>query len=182
MTTCLVITNIAFRKKNCSDMDLTKIMAVSGKPGLYQMVAKTRNGLVVESLLDGKRMPVFATDRSSALEDISIFTYEKDVPLKEVLWAIHQKYDGEKGPDPKSTPDEIKAAFEEVLPDYDKERVHVSDMKKVFAWYNILLEKDMISKPEEEEEEGKEDQDTDEPDTDEGDNQKENKDKPTDSL
>ncbi len=133
-------------------MDLSKIMAVSGKPGLYIMVAKTRNGLVVESLLDGKRMPVFASDRSSSLEDISIFTYEKDVPLKEVLWSIHQKYDGAKGPDPKSSPDELKAAFEEVLPDYDKDRVHVSDIKKIFAWYNILLDKDMISEPEEDEE------------------------------
>ncbi len=134
-------------------MDLNKIMTVSGKPGLYKVVAQTRNGLIAESLQDGKRMPIFSTDRSSTLEDISVFTYEKDMPLKEVLWAIYQKYDGQEGPDPKSSsPDELKTAFEEILPDHDKERVHVSDMKKIFSWYNILLEKDMISNPEEEEE------------------------------
>ncbi len=135
-------------------MDLSKIMTVSGKPGLYKVVAQTRNGLIAESLQDGKRIPIFATDRSSTLEDISVFTYEKDMPLKEVLWAIYQKYDGQEGPDPKSSPDELKTAFEEILPDHDKDRVHVSDMKKIFSWYNILLEKDMISNPEEEEKEG----------------------------
>ncbi len=129
-------------------MDLSKIMTVSGKPGLFKVVAQTRNGLIVESMQDGKRMPVFATDRSSTLEDISVFTYEKDVPLKDVLWAIHKQYEGKEGPDPKSTPDELKAAFEKVLPDYDKDRVHVSDMKKIFAWYRILLDEDMISDPE----------------------------------
>ncbi len=128
-------------------MDLSKIMTVSGKPGLYKVIAQTRNGLIVESMQDGKRMPVFATDRSSALEDISVFTYEKDMPLKEVLWSIHQKYEGQEGPDPKASPDELKAAFEEILPDYDKDRVHVSDMKKIFAWYRILLADDMISDP-----------------------------------
>lgn len=128
-------------------------MTVSGKPGLYKVVAQTRNGLIAESLQDGKRIPIFASDRSSALEDISVFTYEKDMPLKEVLWAIYQKYDGQEGPDPKSSPDELKTAFEEILPDHDKDRVHVSDMKKIFSWYNILLEKDMISNPEEEEKE-----------------------------
>lgn len=130
-------------------MDLSKIMTVSGKPGLYKVVAQTRNGLIVESFQDGKRMPVFATDRSSALEDISVFTHEKDMPLKQVLWAIYQKYEGKEGPDPKSSPDEMRAAFEEVLPDYDKDRVHVSDMKKIFTWYRILLAEDMISDPDE---------------------------------
>ncbi len=128
-------------------MDLSKIMTVSGKPGLYKVIAQTRNGLIVESMQDGKRMPVFATDRSSALEDISVFTYEKDMPLKEVLWAIHQKYEGQEGPDPKASPDALKTAFEEAIPDYDKDRVHVSDMKKIFAWYRILLAEDMISDP-----------------------------------
>lgn len=122
-------------------------MTVSGKPGLYKVVAQTRNGLIVESMQDGKRMPVFASDRSSALEDISVFTYEKDMPLKEVLWAIHQKYEGQEGPDPKSSPDTLRTAFEEVLPDYDKDRVHVSDMKKIFSWYRLLLAEDLISDP-----------------------------------
>ncbi len=128
-------------------MDLSKIMTVSGKPGLYKVVAQTRNGLIVESMQDGKRMPVFANDRSSALEDISVFTYEKDMPLKELLWAVYQQHEGQEGPDPKSSPDTLKTAFEEVLPDYDKDRVHVSDMKKIFAWYRILLAEQMISDP-----------------------------------
>ncbi len=134
-------------------MDLSKIMTISGKPGLFKVIAKTRNGLVVESLMDGKKLPVFASDRSSTLEDISIFTREQEMPLKDVLWKMNETYEGKPGLDPKSDPGKLKSAFEEILPDYDKERVYVSDMKKVFTWYNILLEKDMITKPEESEEE-----------------------------
>lgn len=130
-------------------MDLSKIMTISGKPGLYKMIAETRNGFVVESLLDGRKMPVFPTDRSSILEDISVFTMEKDVPLKNILWKIYELKEGKPALDAKqATPDEIRQAFEEVLPDYDKDRVYISDMKKIFTWYGILLEKDMISKPE----------------------------------
>ncbi len=150
-------------------MDLSKIMTVSGKPGLYKVVAQTRNGLIVESMQDGKRMPVFATDRSSALEDISVFTYEKDMPLKEVLWAIHQKHEGQEGPDPKSSPDTLKAAFEEVLPDYDKDRVHVSDMKKIFSWYRMLLAEDLISDPDAEAEDASDKEDGEEEGKDEDD-------------
>ncbi len=131
-------------------MDLSKIMTISGKPGLYRLVAQTRNGLVVESLTDGKRMPVFASDRSSALEEISLFTTDKEAPLKEVLWAIHEKLDKEELPGPKASADELRKAFEAVLPEYDRDRVYVSDMKKVFNWYRVLLEHDMISRPESE--------------------------------
>lgn len=130
-------------------MDLSKIMTISGKPGLYKMIAETRNGFVAESLLDGRKIPVFPTDRSSILEDISVFTLEKDVPLKNVLWKIYEQNDGKPAINAKqATPDEIRQAFEEILPDYDKDRVYISDMKKIFIWYGILLEKDMISKPE----------------------------------
>ncbi len=134
-------------------MDLSKIMTISGKPGLFKVMAKTRNGIVVESLTDGKRFPVFATERSSTLEDIRIFTKEQEMPLKDVLWKMHEAYEGNPGTDPKSDPDTLKSAFEEILPDYDTQRVYVSDMKKVFTWYNILLEKKMITRPEESEEE-----------------------------
>ncbi len=138
-------------------MDLSKIMTIAGKPGLFRVKAQTRNGLVVESLADGRKLPVFPTDRSSTLEDISIFTYEKEIPLKEVLWKIHELFEGKQGPDPKSHPDELRSKFEEILPEYDKERVYVSDIKKVYTWYNTLLEHDMISKPEEEGESKEED-------------------------
>ncbi len=142
-------------------MDLSKIMTIAGKPGLFRIKAQTRNGLVVESLLDGRKLPVFPTDRSSTLEDISIFTYEKEVPLKEVFQKIYKSAEGKPGPDPKSHPDELRAKFEEILPEYDKERVYVADIKKVFNWYNILLEHDLISETEEEEgkqEEGKQEE------------------------
>ncbi len=132
-------------------MDLSKIMTITGKPGLFKVIANTRTGLIVESIIDGKRFPVFASDRSSTLEDISIFTPGKDVPLKEVLWTIHEKKEELSIPGPKAEAGEIKDCFEQVLPDYDQDRVYVSDMKKVFAWYRLLEEKEMLSRPEEEE-------------------------------
>ncbi len=132
-------------------------MTISGKTGLYKVVSETRNGLVAESLTDGRKVPVFVTDRSSILEDINIFTTEGEIPLKEVLWKIFEHEGGEPVIDAKTNPEAAKTKFAEILPEYDKERVYFSDIKKVFAWYNQLLEKDMISKPEPEdkEEEGK---------------------------
>ncbi|MFP4064992.1 MAG: DUF5606 domain-containing protein [Bacteroidales bacterium] len=134
-------------------MDLSKILTIAGKSGLFQVVSQTRNGLIVESLTDGKRQPVFATSRSSILEDISLFTDEGDVPLKDVLWKIHQQTEGQPVDNPKKDPGKATRLFEEVLPDYDRERVHFSDIRKVFGWYNILLEKGLITQPEEEKEE-----------------------------
>jgi hypothetical protein len=133
-------------------MDLKKIMTISGKSGLFVVLSETRNGLLVESLSDGRKTHVFPTDRSSLLADISIFTNEGEVPLKEVLWKLYELEDGKPSIDPKSDPEGAKARFEEAVPEYDTERVYFSDIKKVFAWYGILLEKDMISKPEAEEE------------------------------
>lgn len=137
-------------------MDLSKIMTIAGKSGLFKVLSETRNGLLVESLTDGRKMNVFATDRSSLLEDISIFTLEGEKPLKEVLWTLYELEDGKPSIDPKEDPEGAKARFEEAVPEYDKERVYFSDIKKVFAWYGILLEKDMISKPEEEKTEAEE--------------------------
>ncbi len=134
-------------------MDLSKIMTISGKGGLFRVISETRSGMLVESLTDGKKIPVFAADRSSLLDDISIFTSEGDVPLKEVLWKIHEHEGGELSIDPKADPAAAKAKFEEILPEYDKDRVYMSDIKKVFTWYSLLFEKDMISKPEQEKEE-----------------------------
>ena len=131
-------------------MNLEEIITVSGKSGLFKRISETRQGLLVESLSDGRRMPVFASERSSVLEDIGIYTQEKEIPLKEVFWKIHEHTKGNPAPGPKSHPDDLKNAFAEVLPEYDRDRVHVSDIKKVFSWYNILLEKGLITKPEEE--------------------------------
>ncbi|HSV76900.1 MAG TPA: DUF5606 domain-containing protein [Bacteroidales bacterium] len=136
-------------------MDLSNILAITGKSGLFKVASKTKNGLIVESLLDGKKMPVFLNDRSSALADISIFTNTGDVPLKEVLLKIFEKENGGPSIDPKESSQKLQAYFESILPDYDKKRVFDSDLKKLFAWYQLLLDKNMIV-PEEAEKETEE--------------------------
>jgi hypothetical protein len=133
-------------------MDLTKIMAISGKSGLFKIVSQSRGSIIVESLTDGKKIPVFATHRSSVLEDISMFTYTEDIPLKKVLWSIYQKEEGkEVSIDIKADGSTLKSYFESVLPDFDQERVYPSDIKKVLTWYNQLLAHNLISEPVEEE-------------------------------
>lgn len=137
-------------------MDLTKILAISGKPGLFKMLSQTKSGFVVESLTDGKRFPVFPHERVSSLEEISIFTTgEEDLPLKDVFRKLFEKLEGKPGPDPKTDEGAVKKMFEETIPDYDTEKVYVSDMKKAFTWYNMLLEKGMMEFAEEEKEEEK---------------------------
>ena len=133
-------------------MELSKILAISGKPGLYKMLSQTKAGFIVESLTDGKRFPVFAHERISSLEEISIFTtVEDDLPLREVFRKIFAKTEGKQAPDPAGGGDTVKKFFQEVIPEYDPERVYVSDMKKALAWYNLLVEKGMMEFPEEEE-------------------------------
>lgn len=134
-------------------MDLSKIMSVSGKGGLFLSIGQTKNGLIVESLIDKKRFPVYVSDKVSTLEDISVFTSDKDVPLKDVLKKIYEKEKGGPCIDPKSNDAKLKAYFTEILPDYDKERVYVSDMRKMFMWYNLLQSMDMLKFEEEKKEE-----------------------------
>ena len=123
---------------------LKGLLAISGQRGLFKMVSQAKNSIIVESLLDGKRIPAYATSRISALEDISIYTEEEDVKLADVFKAIYEKANGGKAIDPKSSGNELKNYFEEVLPSYDRDRVYVSDIKKVLTWYNILIENDLI--------------------------------------
>ena len=132
-------------------MDLTEIMSISGKPGLYKMISQTKNGMLVESMLDQKRFPVFAHEKISSLEEISIFTETEDLPLKDIFKKINDLLEEGKALSHKSSPEELKEFFEDVVPDYDKERVYVSDIKKVIQWYNLLHEKDMLDFTEEEE-------------------------------
>jgi hypothetical protein len=129
-------------------MDLSKILAISGKNGLYRVVSQAKNSLIVESLVDGRKMPVFPTDRTSSLEDISLFTTGEDMSLREVLLKIFEAEDGKPSIDPKAPPAELAARLESILPEYDKERVYPSDIKKLFAWYALLLEKGLIDKEE----------------------------------
>ncbi len=119
-------------------MNLTGIISISGKSGLYKVIAQAKNSVIVESLEDKKRVPAYATDRISALEDISIYTIEEDKPLKEVYRAIYDKENGGAAPSHKESEKTLRTYLEEILPDYDKERVYVSDIKKMFQWYNIL--------------------------------------------
>ena len=126
-------------------MDLSKILSISGKPGLFKLVGEAKNNVVVESLTDGKRAPAFSHDRISTLKEISIYTESEDISLEDVFKKIFEETDGKAAPNPKkSSSDEVKIFFEKILPDYNRDAVYVSDMKKVFTWYNFLLEKDIL--------------------------------------
>ncbi len=135
---------------------LKGILSISGQSGLFKMVAESKNNIIVESLDTKKRIPVYSTAKVSALEDIAIYTETSDVPLKDIFKAISEKEEGGSAMSPKSSGNELKKYFEEVVPDYDKERVYVSDIKKVLQWYNSLLEKEMLDFTETEETEEKE--------------------------
>jgi hypothetical protein len=137
-------------------MDLSGIISISGKPGLFKVVAQSKNNIIVESLIDSKRIPAYSTDRISALEDISIYTYEEDVPLKEVFISLAKKEDCGLAPSHKESMNTLTAYLEEILPDYDQDRVYPSDVKKLFQWYNILHKSGLINLEEEKKEEKKE--------------------------
>lgn len=124
---------------------LKGILAISGQTGLYKLVSNSKSGFIVESLIDKKRMPAHATSKISALEDIAIFTEEGDVQLQEVIKNIKEKENGGQAISHKASGKELKAYLKEVLPTYDEDRVYVSDMKKIFQWYNILQENDMLN-------------------------------------
>lgn len=132
--------------KTTKEMDLSNILAIAGKPGLFKLVSQTKTGAVVESLLDGKRTPAFKNDKISSLSEICMFTNDEDYPLSEVFRNIYTKENkGQVSIDYKkvSTRD-LYAYFSEVLPNMDEERVYPSDVKKALSWYNLLLSKDLI--------------------------------------
>lgn len=120
-------------------MKLTGIIAISGRPGLFKVVAQGKNNVIVESLIDQKRIPAYATDKISALEDISIYTYDEDASLQTILAAIYEKQEGKEGPSHKDDLSTLEAYLHGILPNYDQERVYPSDIKKIFQWYNLLL-------------------------------------------
>ncbi|MGE4586183.1 MAG: DUF5606 domain-containing protein [Mangrovibacterium sp.] len=130
------------------------ILAVSGQPGLSKLVSEAKNCIIVESLLTGKRMPVYSSAKVSSLADIAVFTKTGELSLKEVFKHIHEKENGgEVGK--LDSGDALKAYFKQALPEYDRSRVYTSDMKKIVQWYNLLLKKDLLNL---EEETGKEDE------------------------
>ena len=125
---------------------LKDILAISGQPGLFKMISSTKNGIIVENLETGKRMPAYAASKVSSLNDIAIFTQNgEDNPLTNVLKSIRDKENGGAALDPKSDGAKLKMYFEEIMPDYDKDRVYVSDIKKVVFWYNILQKLNMLN-------------------------------------
>ena len=131
---------------------LKDILSISGYGGLFKFISQGRVGIIVESFEDQKRMNASATAKISALEDISIFTETEDKPLNDVFKLISEKEKGGVSINHKSSADELKNYFLEVLPDYDKDRVYVSDIKKVINWYNILQKLELLNFEEKEEE------------------------------
>jgi len=139
-------------------MVLKDLMAISGNPGLYKFIAQGKNAVIVENLETGKRTSAHAAAKISSLEDIAVFTETEEVPLSEVFDRIYEKEEGAEALSHKSPPEELKSYFADLLPEYDRERVYISDIRKIIQWYNILKSLDMLQKEEEgeEPEEGKE--------------------------
>jgi len=132
-------------------MSLDKILSISGKPGLFELKAQTRNGFVAESLADGKKLSVSIQNNVSVLSEIAIYTFTEEVPLREIFKRIQEKENGGQAISHKESKNKLEAYFSEVLPDYDEDRVYTSDMKKVFQWYNILQAKGITNFEEPEE-------------------------------
>ena len=120
-------------------MSLEKVLAISGKPGLYELKAQTRGGFVAESLADGKKISVNVRHNVSMLSEIAMYTYTEEVPLREVFQKIAEKEDGKEAISHKESKAKLEEYFKEILPEYDEDRVYASDIKKVFQWYNILV-------------------------------------------
>jgi hypothetical protein len=137
-------------------MNLKETLAISGQSGLFRFVSQGRNGIVVESFADKKRSFVPATTKVSSLDDIAVYTSDKEIALKDVFKSIFEKESGGKAVDTKSaSADDLKKYMEKILPEYDRERVYVSDIKKMFSWYNILHENNLLTFEEEEKEKEK---------------------------
>ena len=121
-------------------MEFSKIISVTGKPGLFQVISQSKNAIIAESLSDKKRLAINATQNVSLLENIAIYTYEEDIPLLDVFKAMSEKTEGQKAISHKESGNKLAAFFAEVLPNYDDERVYTSNIKKVIQWYNLLVD------------------------------------------
>ena len=119
-------------------MNLSGIISISGKGGLYTVAGQSKNNVIVESVIDGKKFPAFSSNRISALEDISIYTYEGDELLADIFKAIFDQEKGGEAPSHKDSVDDLKKYLRGIIPEYDEERVFTSDIKKLFQWYNLL--------------------------------------------
>lgn len=128
---------------------LKDILFIAGKPGLQKMISSSSNAIIVESLVDGKRFPVYSNVKIMSLEEISVYTEKEDMPLKDIFKRIYDKEGGKEILSHKEPNEKIIAYFGETIPEYDKERVYTSDMKKIVQWYNLLLGKGLLKFDEE---------------------------------
>ena len=129
-------------------MVLKDILAISGEPGLFKFIAQGKNAIIVEHLETGKRSSAFSSAKVSTLEDISVFTENEDLQLGKVFDRIFEKEAGGPAIDSKTEPEKLRKYFEEIVPDYSREKVYVSDIKKIILWYNILQKKNLLIKEE----------------------------------
>lgn len=138
-------------------MVLKDIMTISGQPGLFRFIAQGKNAIIVEHLETKKRSSAFSSAKVSSLEEITVFTEEEDMPLGKVFDLIHEKENGGPAIDYKTDPEKLKLWFEGILPNYNKDKVYVSHIKKIAQWYNILQKLNLLIKeePEKIEEQGK---------------------------
>ncbi|MGK0412502.1 MAG: hypothetical protein ACJA1B_000699 [Polaribacter sp.] len=120
-------------------MEFSKIISVTGKPSLFQVISQSKNAIIVESLADQKRIAINSTQNVSLLENIAIYTYEEDIPLLNVFKAMFEKTEGKEAVSHKESGKKLASFFAEVLPNYDDERVYTSNIKKVIQWFNILV-------------------------------------------
>jgi hypothetical protein len=124
-------------------MEFNKIIAVTGKPGLFQVISQSKSAIIVSTLTDDKRVAISATQNVSLLENIAIYTYEEDIPLLKVFKAMFEKTASKEAISHKESGKKLEAFFAEVLPDYDAERVYTSNIKKVIQWFNLLVKAGM---------------------------------------
>ncbi len=130
-------------------MNLKDLLAISGEGGLFRFIAQGKNAIIVENIESGKRMTASGTTKVSALEEIAIYTTSEDMPLARVMDVIFEKENGGPAISHKSSDSDLKKYFDEVLPEYDRQRVYTSDIKKVIQWYNFLQARDLLIKEEE---------------------------------
>jgi len=137
---------------------LKTILSISGKPGLYKLISQGKNMLIVESLVDKKRFPAYGNEKIISLGDIAMYTDTEDVPLKDVFLSMKTKENGEAVAMDlkKATSEELYSYLGEVLPSFDRDRVHLSDIKKLISWYNLLVKSGMTDFEEAPAEEAKE--------------------------
>ena len=129
-------------------MVLKDILAISGESGLFKFIAQGKNAIIVEHIETGKRSSAFSSAKVSSLEDISVFTETEDLPLGKVFDKIYEKESGGPAIDSKAETEKLKKYFEEIIPDYSRDKVYASDIKKIFLWYNLLQKKELFVKEE----------------------------------